>query len=128
MDILSSLSCLSRESGHMRSRRVLFARYAVVVLQDAQARPNQIVKLATVGRAEEDPDRDKDDDNAERDEQIECFHDQAVSSRCSAAAPLHIGAAALTPSRARAMRRRRKAFNTTTAELTDMPMPDSQGL
>lgn len=47
---------------------------AIVILQDAQPRTDEVVELPIVGGGEKNPDRCEDHDDAQWDEEIECFH------------------------------------------------------
>lgn len=83
---------------------------AVVILQDAQCRTFEIVELAAVHRLEEHPQGHKDHGNRQGDEQIKGFHNEGRSIQW------------------RVTRCRRSAFNTTSAELADMPTPAIHGV
>lgn len=59
----------------LRFVRGVYLDRTIVVLQNAQGRTDEIVELSAVRGAEEYPDRDEHDDDAERYEKIERFHE-----------------------------------------------------
>ena len=93
----------------MRCRWSWRILHAVIILQNAHAGPDQIVKLAAIGGPKKYPNRDEYDRNRERDEQVERFHYFIIIFFAGVCAS-------------------RSAFNTTKAELADMPSPAIQGL
>lgn len=98
----------------------------IVILQNAQRGADHVIELTAVGHTEESPDCDEHNHDAERNEVVERFHDVAFQLACGNGDDridsLADDAVAVPA------RRKRSAFSTTIAELTDMPMPDNQGL
>lgn len=84
---------------------------AIVVHQDTMGGAFQVLKLAALHRPEKNPDNQENQDHAQGNKQIENFHVSFYS--CVFEPPVST---------------RRNAFNTTSSELADMPMPAIQGV
>ena len=82
---------------------------SIIILQNPHARAIEIIKLSTIHRTKKNPQRDKYDDDRQRYQQVERFHQCAFRKTGG-------------------MRSSRKALTTTNAELSDMPNPAIHGV